>query len=171
MKPVNKRRLSPYMEIISQVIFILLFLLLPTHSLAQKPKITWVEMQLKDDKIEVLYDLIGDPEKKVKVGLILRREGNPDFQYKPTYLSGDIGKGKYVGEKRKIIWNYKIEFTPDPNVTDYYAEVTVKPVRFTWLYYAGGGILLAGGATAAILLFGGDKGQPPQSGFPVPPRP
>ena len=155
------------------VAFLGFMALISLPSFSQTPKVTMVTMEVIGEQIEISYDLIGNPDKKVKIDLVIRRDGNQDFKFKPTRITGDIGKGRFVGENRKIIWDYIAEFTPDPNVYDYFAEVTVKPVKLTWLYIAGGGILAAGGATAAILLFGGSDGATPTqtSGFPIPPRP
>jgi hypothetical protein len=144
-----------------------------TKVYAQKAKVDNVRYEISGDNIEIYYDLVGLTYKKYKVSVLLKREQSNEVIFKPKALSGDVGKGKFAGGSRKIIWNYVNEFKPESGVNDYYFEVSVKPVRKTWGYFVGGGVLLGGGAAAIILLQGNNKkSQPePEKSFPVPTRP
>lgn len=154
------------------IVLLLTFTFAHFGLIAQKPKITKIDMQINNNLVEVFYDLAGKPNKKVKVTFILRRESQPGFKYIPKSAVGDIGKGSFVGEGKKITWDYLKEFTPEPNATDYYAEVIVKSINNSWLYYVIGGIVVGGGVTAAVLLSGGKSTDVNNKmPFPVPIRP
>jgi len=138
---------------------------------AQKIRVENIRYELNDDYIEIYYDLIGDPSKEYKVSVALKREQDPRFIFNPSSIRGDVGKGRFAGESRKIIWNFTNEFKPDPEVTDYFFEVTASKGSKTWIYLVGGGVLVAGGATAAILLLGNKDKSTTGKTFPVPARP
>ena len=137
---------------------------------AQKVKVDNVHYELKESYVEIWYDLIGEPDKNYKVTVKLKRESDPAFSFTPRSLSGNVGKGRFAGEGRKITWYFSNEFKPAEGVEDYYFEVTaVKPSK-VWIWVAGGA-LVAGGTTAAILLLTGKKDEPAARSFPIPSRP
>ena len=141
---------------------------------AQKIKVDNIRYELKEDNIEILYDLVGLPSKTYNVSVVLKREQDPGFSFTPNTLSGYVGKGNFAGNGRKIIWNFANEFKPEAGVTDYYFEITAKKSSKAWMFIAGGGILVGGGIVAAILLLG-NKDEPdpviPSKLFPIPARP
>ena len=138
---------------------------------AQKIRVDNIRYELKEDYIEIYYDLVGSPSAEYKVSVVLKREQSPGFIFKPGSIRGDVGKGKFAGEGRKIIWNFTNEFKPEAGVNDYYFEVTASKGSKTWLFIAGGGVLVAGGVTAAILLSGKKDNSNSAQTFPVPTRP
>ena len=156
-------------------IFLFLLVVAPWFNTvnAQKIRVDNIRYELKENNIEIYYDLIGQASKDYKVSVVLKRENDAAFSVTPVSLQGDIGKGKFAGEGRKIIWNYTNEFKPEAGVTDYYFEVSAKKPSKTWLFVAGG-ILVAGGTATAILLSGGKDNTtnpPVVNTFPVPSRP
>ena len=140
---------------------------------AQKIRVDNIRYELKENNIEIFYDLIGQASKDYKVSVVLKREQDAAFSFTPVSMQGDVGKGKFAGEGRKIIWNYTNEFKPEAGVTDYYFEVTAKKPSKTWLFVAGG--VVAAGGTAAVILLTGNKDNstspPVNKTFPVPVRP
>lgn len=140
----------------------------PNMVRAQKIRVDNIRYELKESNIDIFYDLIGMSSKQYKVSVVLKREQDPSFSFKPVNAVGDVGKGYFAGEGRRIIWNYTNEFKPEAGVSDYYFEITAKKPGKTWLFVAGG-VLVAGGATTAILLSG--KKDSPAKTFPVPIRP
>lgn len=147
-------------------------ILLTIHSgLAQKTKVDNVSFQLKDNTIEINYDLDGKPYKNYKVSVLLKRELYPDFSIRPLSVKGDIGKGWFAGTSRKIIWDYKNEFKPEMQATDYFFEVTAKKPSKAWIFIVGGAALVGGGVAAYFLLNKDDKDSEPVLAFPIPVRP
>lgn len=108
-----------------------------------------------DGKIIIKYELIGDDEKEYEVELSLRRESDKSFNYKPSTISGDVGKGKFASGKKEIVWT----LTSKENQLfaegeDYFFElgaVEVKRGGLSWVYYVGGAVLAGGGAALLLL--------------------
>jgi hypothetical protein len=148
---------------------LMIFFIFFGSGFAQKIKVDNIGFEIKDSIIEIHYDLVGQLEKTYNVSVELKREQAPDFSYKPKLLSGDVGKGKFAGNNRKIIWNFTNEFKPEAGISDYFFEVSAKKPGKAWIYIVAGGVV-AGGATAAILLLTGKKDEPEKT-FPVPVRP
>ncbi|MEI6435023.1 MAG: hypothetical protein WCP32_09280 [Bacteroidota bacterium] len=165
---IGKERMK--ISIFVYFVLIIMLSIQISESRAQKIKVDNIGYELKDDNIQIHYDLIGEPAKNYKVSVVLKREQSPGFMFKPKSLVGDIGKGKFAGTDRRIIWNFINEFKPEEGVTDYYFEVTAKKPGKAWIYILGGGIL-AGGATAAVILLSGKKDEADPKIFPQPIRP
>jgi len=154
----------------SSIVFLsLLFLsqFLSFNAQCQNIKVENVSFTSGDNTIEIYYDLLGNVKHKYKVSVVLKRTGAPDFIVKPASLTGAVGKGYFAGGKRKIVWNYRRDYQPDPNVTDYYFEVTAQRVKSTWLYYAGG--VVVAGAAAVLFLMPSSSGES-DTGMPYPPN-
>ena len=154
-------------------VLILIFAMQISVSQAQKIRVDNIGYELKDENIEIHYDLVGLPEKNYKVSVVLKREQAPGFIVKPKSLKGDVGTGKFAGNDRRIIWNFINEFKPEEGITDYYFEVTAKKPGKAWIFIVGGG-LVAGGAAAVILLTGKKDepaSKPVPAKFPIPVRP
>lgn len=131
---------------------LMFFLLFLSYSFSQV--ISNIFFEPIQNKVLIYYDLEGDPEKEYEVSLTLKREEYSGFQFIPESVSGDIGEGKFVGKKRKIIWEVNKDYHIDPEATDYYFEVEVNPIStgIGWFYYAGAAVL--SGGVAAVLLLG-----------------
>jgi hypothetical protein len=148
------------------------FFLLNIHSVqAQKTKVDNVSYQLKENTIEISYDLDGKPYKNYKVSVMLRRELYPGFSFKPVSVKGDVGKGWFAGQNRKIIWDFKDEFKPEMQATDYFFEVTAKRPSKAWIFIVGGAALVGAGVATYFLLSNDDKESEPVLAFPIPVRP
>jgi len=123
------------------------------------------------DVVTITYDLVGNPQTKYKVDIVLKKEINPEFHLVPFFVEGDIGDGYFAGSSKQIIWYYQKEFPQGLKEDDgYYFEIHVKSVekRFTWIYYAVGAAAVTGGM---IALLAGHKGgnQPSVINLPTPP--
>lgn len=142
----------------------------PGHLFGQKPVVDNVTFNLKEDHIEIDYDLIGKKGKNYKVTVELKRELYPGFSIKPKSVKGDVGKGVLPGERRRIIWDFGKEFRPEMDAEDYYFIVSAKKPSMAWLYVLGGAVV-AGGGTAAVLMLTNKKEEVTPRAFPVPARP
>jgi hypothetical protein len=59
-----------------------------------------------DNKVEVTYDLIGDPSKKYTVALALARSNyKKPFSLSRNNLYGDVGKNIRAGKGKRITWD------------------------------------------------------------------
>lgn len=109
------------------------------------------------NKILIYYDLIGEKDDEYEISLVLKREEYSGFIFIPKTVEGDIGKGNYAGRKKKIIWDVSKDYHIDPEVEDFYFEVSATKLGgIPWYYYVGG-TAVAGGL-AAILLMKKDEG-------------
>lgn len=134
----------------------------------QEVKVQNVDYVVADSTIEISYTLQGDPSKKYVVDVELKRSSNAAFSIIPQAVTGDVGKGKFTGSNRKIIWKYLSDYHPDANASDYYFNITAEPVkRSKWYYWAGGAAIVA--AVAILVLMSGGSDDPATSGLPLPP--
>ncbi len=100
---------------------------------------------LEGNVVVVNYDLDGKINKKYVVELLLYRAGNRHFMYAPKAVMGDVGKGRFAGNNRKIVWSIDHElesdFKVDPFVDDYFFVVRARRKRSFqafWLILATG---------------------------------
>ncbi len=87
---------------------IVLFLLAFTCALqGQEPQVQNVRFsQLADSKVEVTYDLIGNPAKTYSVRLSLVKSGSrAAFPISKESLSGYVGEAVAPGRGLRILWN------------------------------------------------------------------
>lgn len=111
-------------------LLIISFLLFPLLLSAQKHDVQNVTYTVSDENLIIVeYDLLGKDQRYV-VELLLKRTGNPAFSYEPQTLMGDVGKGRFSGENRRIIWSplndVGEDFPLDPFVDDYYFVVRAR---------------------------------------------
>ena len=88
----------------------------------------------------------------------------------PDDVAGDVGKGKFAGTRRTIIWNIKPDEEAKLEGEDFYFEVTATEVKeggFPWLWVVGGAAV-AGGA-AAYFILKKDNSTETTTNIPAPP--
>jgi hypothetical protein len=124
-----------------------------------------------EGKILIHYSIKGDPAKEYDVEVVLRRTGDPSFELIPQEMSGNIGKGKFAGSQKTIIWHIKPEEEDKLEGEDFYFEVTADEISegsgFPWVWVLGGAAV-AGGA-AAYFILSGDESDNPTTNLPGPP--
>lgn len=132
-----------------------------------------VHYEITGELVRIYYDLVGPLDRVHRVALLLRRESDSTFVYRPVYLTGDVGTIVFPGEKRRITWDFLKDFPEGVRGEDYYFTVEAEMVEtpgINPLYWIGGGAAVAGGVLAIVLLSkGGGTPPPPPSGFPQPP--
>jgi hypothetical protein len=113
-----------------------------------------VHFELSGHMIVIFYDLQGPEGGDYTVKLLLKRKQDPSFQYVPRSLTGDVGQGRFAGNKRQISWDIQKEFQEGLEGEDFYfvveAELISSGTSILW-YIGGGAAIIAG---AAALLFG-----------------
>ena len=138
----------------------------------ERTQISNIRFETVDEKVIIYYDLNGPRDLEYQIKIILKRDSQKSFAYSPKLLTGDVGRGLFVGRSRKVVWDVKKEFAAGLEGSDYYFVVNAEPVgrggnMVPWL---GVGAVMLGGGVAAILLLSKDHDQPPPaSGFPGPP--
>jgi hypothetical protein len=148
------------------VVFLLLFL---NPIFPQDAQVTNVSFELIKNDVYIYYDLTGEADAEYEVTILLRRESISGYIFPLRTVRGDVGKGKFVGEKRTIIWDVFKDFHIDEEVTDYYFEVTAEKVGgIPWYYYVGGG-LVAGAAAALIIASGSEEQTETRTAIKPPP--
>ena len=93
-------------------IFFFFFFFLSSHCTAQSLQVTNVRYKTIDNTIEIIYDLPINND-SVEVKLFFQKRSDSTFLYHPKFVSGSIGKGKFSGRNRRIIWYFRKEL---PNV-------------------------------------------------------
>ncbi len=146
------------------------FFLAIKPALSQEVEVTNVAFSLVDSNVVVNYNLSGPKSRLYSVSLILRRESDRAFKFIPIDVTGDIGKGRFEGGDRKIIWHIYSDIPVGLSGIDYYFQVRATLLGgggASWLYYVGGAILVGG--TAAVLYKSGVIGKSTAAPFPAPP--
>ncbi|HVO73890.1 MAG TPA: hypothetical protein VMT35_07695 [Ignavibacteriaceae bacterium] len=132
--------------------------------------------EASEGKIFIYYELKGDASAEYQVDIKLKRTSDPSFELVPAVMIGDVGKGKFAGGKRTIIWHLNSDEESKLQGEDFYFDVTAKKIEegggIPWWVFAG--TAAVGGGVAAILLLkksdsGGGTETPPNTTFPNPP--
>ena len=119
------------------------------------------------DKIVIHYDLLGIADQEYNIKLVLKRQKDPRFVLEPKNLSGDVGKGKFNGVRKQVVWDFLREYPQGLEGDDFYFSVTVEAVSSSNLLY----YLLAGAALGAggYFLLKPKATANGDNGWPVPP--
>lgn len=152
--------------------FFVLCALAHTMAYAQKDAtISNIIFEPADDySLKIEYTLTGDPLQSYDVEITFRRESVSAFSITPKALTGDVKDVKADGKRKRIVWKYLHEYTPDPTAEDYYFKLSAQPVSggIAWYYYVGGAAL-AGGAAAFLLGKKSDNATPSEKNIGAPP--
>ena len=141
----------------------------------QQAKVQNVQFIMYGYEVVINYDLLGDPSVKYNVRLMLRRGGDPSYEYFPKSLSGDIGTGRFVGEKKQIIWAIDYEFPKGLQGNDYYFVVQAENIEkksdsqiLTWI---GSGVAVLAAAVTYVIILNNKpaSANTTNSGFTIPP--
>jgi hypothetical protein len=89
-------------------VFFFIFFFLTTHCTAQSLQVTNVRYKTIDNTIEIIYDLPVNND-SVEVKLFFQKHSDSTFLYHPKFVSGSVGKGKFSGRDRRIIWYFRKE--------------------------------------------------------------
>lgn len=166
---------------IARILFLpLVLFLVDLHAYASiqysdEGRIENARWRLEGEVVIITYDLTADPAFAYDVKIILRKQGDQNFQFVPRSVLGAIGKGKFAGVQREIRWDYKKDVPRGLYGDDYFFEFVINPIPegggSNFLYYLGGGLAVAGGVAAYLLLNKKVEGQTSGqgSGLPGPP--
>jgi hypothetical protein len=167
--------------IINLVIVPLIITLVDVRSYAlplteDKPEVRNVTLEIREDVAVITFDLIAQSGETYDITAALIKQGDPTFRILVNSATGDIGRGKFAGTNRRILWEWRKDLPSDfAGGSEYSIEITATAVGgggAGWLYYVLGGAVVAGGV---IVLAGGKKsgGGDQQSvvsvGLPPPP--
>jgi hypothetical protein len=148
--------------------YILLFLLPYTLNFSQER--VSATFEAVEGKILIYYTIKGDTDKEYEVDVVLKRTSDPSFEMVPERMTGDVGKGKFAGSQKTIIWHIQPEEEDKLQGEDFYFEVTASVIKeggFPWGWVLGGAAV-AGGAAAYFILSGG-KDSETVNNLPEPP--
>lgn len=137
---------------------------------ADEIRVENVRYEVVGMKAVIYYDLVGAVDKEYKVSVTLKRRGDVSFSYIPNFITGDVGKGNFLGKGRQVNWDFSREFPLGLEYEDYFFVVDADIVSggisaVVWL----GGAALVGGAVAYLLLKKEEAAPPIDTGFPNPP--
>jgi len=137
---------------------IMLTLLSGLLSRAQDVRGEVKKVEIAGNEITLTYDLHGAAEDEYLISVFLVPARHPAAARELTAIRGDVGKGKFSGIGRKIIWVMS-EFPDIEEGETYVFRITVDKPGIPWYYWAGGGAAVAGGA-ALIFAKGSSGGTP-----------
>ncbi|MFA5803448.1 MAG: hypothetical protein WC879_02285 [Melioribacteraceae bacterium] len=122
-----------------------------------------------DNKIQIIYEFEGENDKEYEIKVALKRTASSTYNYNPSGLSGDVGKGKFANKKNVIVWNLSHKESETLTDTDYYFEITAIEVKggIPWYYYVGTAVV--GGGAAAVLLMKKKTEETPATTTALPP--
>ncbi|RPI73185.1 MAG: hypothetical protein EHM47_06620 [Ignavibacteriales bacterium] len=149
-------------------IFVLILFLLPLGSICSQERVS-ATFEAIEGKILIHYSIKGEQENEYEVEVVLKRTGDPSFELVPDEMSGDIGKGKFAGSQRTIVWHITPEEEAQLEGEDFYFEVTALEIKeggFPWGWVVGGAA--AAGGAALYFILSGDK-EETTSNLPGPP--
>ena len=143
-----------------------LFIAAPTYA-QQKMSASFESL---DNKIQISYEFQGEADKEYEIKVTLKRSSLSTYNYIPSALSGNIGKGKYANKKNLIVWNLTNKEAETLTDTDYYFEITAIEVKggIPWYYYVGTAVV--GGGAAAVLLLKKKTEDKPATTTALPPE-
>ncbi|MGE5498333.1 MAG: hypothetical protein ACM3Q2_09695 [Syntrophothermus sp.] len=132
-----------------QILLIIMFSL----PLCAQEKID-VKFESEDGHIVIHYFLHGDPGKEYDVNAVVKKQNDPSFELVPENTTGDVGKGKFAGKERTIIWNIAKNEEEKIGEDDFFLEITADEAGtgIGWYWYLLGGAAAAGGTAAVLLL-------------------
>jgi hypothetical protein len=133
-----------------------------------------VHFDIAGELVRISYDLNAPLDKAHTVRLVLYRESDPTFSYRPVNITGDIGTIVFPGQKRRIVWEFTKEFPEGLTGTDYYFVVEaewIEPEKSHMWWWIGGGAAVVGGLITVLLLKKSDGGDVinTNTDFPTPP--
>ncbi len=123
--------------------------------------------------VHLFYDLNGDPNELYRVKILMKRGGDPDYEYKPVNVTGDVGDNISQGSHKHITWNTTDEFPNGLPGNDYYFTADAESMSGNLtqtLEIVGGGVVAAG--LLGYLIFKKSPSTPPPptpTDFPAPP--
>jgi len=132
--------------------FLLIIYVLPVKIFPQEK--VEANFEAAEGKIFIYYEIKGDAGKEYDVKVKLKRTGDPSFELVPAVMVGDVGKGKFAGGKKTIIWHLNSDEEAMLTGEDFYFDVTAEEIieggGIPWYVWAGGAAV--GGGVAAFLL-------------------
>jgi hypothetical protein len=132
-----------------------------------------VHFEVAGDLVRITYDLNAALDRVHAVRVILYRESDLTFSYRPVNITGDVGTIVFPGTKRRIVWEFTKEFPEGLTGSDYYFIVEaegVEPESNHMWWWVGGGAAVVGGVITLLVLKKGDTIVPPVvNSFPDPP--
>lgn len=150
-------------------IIILIFILFPVSFVAsQEVMIKNVHFEFNDELIFIYYDCENQNENDLFFEASLCSKVDSSAIINLKNISGDIGKGIFSGIKRKIIWDYKKDYSGKIDSGNFYFKITASKIESTnWYYYVGAAII--GGGIAAIILTKKNQDNPTTKPIGMPP--
>ncbi|MCW8850688.1 MAG: hypothetical protein OQJ81_11965, partial [Melioribacteraceae bacterium] len=129
------------MKFILKLKLILIFFILISFKSLSAQQISDVSFELDGQNINIFYTLTPITSDNYEITTLLKRTSDPNFNYSPQNLSGDVGEGKHSGIRKKIIWKVsEIEMNMFDG-DDFYFEVFANKIEesngIPWYYYVG----------------------------------
>lgn len=137
----------------------------------EDPKSSNVKWTTKNDVIIINYDLLGSPDDKYIVSVLMKKEDDEALVIEPLSIEGDVGEGLFSGTNREIRWYYRKDYPQGLTGKGYYFEIQVKTISQSnmLIYYIAGGAAVVGGLVILLASKGQSTELPPAGDLPLPP--
>jgi uncharacterized protein (TIGR02145 family) len=89
-------------------VFLFFFINFINTGNAQSIKASNIHYRIIEDKIEIFYDLPVNHD-SLEISVAFLKKTDPKFRYYPRLVTGDVRRGMFSGENRKITWYFKKE--------------------------------------------------------------
>jgi len=126
------------------------------------------KVELAGDEVTLTFDLQGSTDENYVIAVFLVPSKHPQAARELSAVRGDVGKGKFAGVGRKIIWTMS-EFADLEEGEIYGFRITVDRPGIPWYYWAGGGAAVAGGAALLLMKTNPQAATPAPASNPLPP--
>jgi len=139
------------------------------HCLAQEVRGEVKNVEIAGNEVTLTFDLHASADEDYVIAVFLVPAKHPSAARELTAVRGDVGKGKFAGTGRKIIWTMS-EFADLEEGEMYGFRITVDRPGIPWYYWAGGGAAVAGGAALIFIKGSSSAPTPTPAANPLPPN-
>lgn len=175
---------SSFRVLTKLLLVVMTFLSLEQRCYGQTPSIVNVRFDAQDTVVVIRYDLVLTEKRKsgnteyaldgeYRAELLLKKENDAEFMYRPEKISGDVGIVTTTGKDKTIVWNILDELPGGVDDTDFYFEVALVPAdpvgSTQYLWYGAGAALVATGIVAYFITSDGQGSETTPGKFPLPP--
>ena len=99
-------------------------------------KVENIQPRQEGSFVIITYDLVGPEDETYDVELTLIYAGDPSLIITPASVTGDVGKGRFAGIARRIVWDFRKDYPQGFRGEEYQFRVTAEIVSggSSWLW-------------------------------------
>ena len=131
-----------------------------------------VSFTKEDNDVIINYNLRGSIGKEYNVVLLLKKVSDPNYQYVPQKVSGDVGTIQYSRSTKQIIWEITNELPGGLHGNDFYFVVEAQEISDNtgFLSLVGIGVAVVAAVVTYIIIAKQKPQGVTKTSFPDPPE-